>query len=55
MPNARTQALNVPKEPGEQQIGLRLGQLIEGIEPPDDPLIGVRDGAYAVSLSRRNP
>jgi len=31
------------------------GQLIEGIEPPDDPLIGVRDGAYAVSFSRRNP
>jgi catalase len=24
------------------------GQLIEGIEPSDDPLIGVRDGAYAV-------
>ena len=31
------------------------GQLIEGIEPSDDPLIGVRDGAYAVSFSRRNP
>jgi catalase len=24
------------------------GQLVEGIEPSDDPLIGVRDGAYAV-------
>jgi catalase len=31
------------------------GQLIEGIEPSDDPLIAVRDGAYAVSFSRRNP
>ncbi|MGH6846858.1 MAG: catalase family peroxidase [Methylocella sp.] len=31
------------------------GNLIEGIEPSDDPLIGVRDGAYAVSFSRRNP
>ena len=31
------------------------GQLIEGIERSDDPLIGVRDGAYAVSFSRRNP
>ncbi len=31
------------------------GQLIDGIEPSDDPLIGVRDGAYAVSLSRRTP
>jgi catalase len=31
------------------------GQLIEGIEPSDDPLIDVRNGAYAVSFSRRNP
>jgi catalase len=31
------------------------GQLIDGIEPSDDPLIEVRDGAYAVSLSRRTP
>lgn len=31
------------------------GRLIEGIEPSDDPLIDVRDGAYAVSFSRRNP
>ncbi|MGB6324894.1 MAG: catalase family peroxidase [Methylocella sp.] len=30
------------------------GNLIEGIEPSDDPLISVRDGAYAVSFSRRN-
>lgn len=31
------------------------GQLTDGIEPSDDPLIDVRDGAYAVSYSRRNP
>jgi catalase len=31
------------------------GQLTDGIEPSDDPLIDVRDSAYAVSLSRRNP
>jgi len=29
--------------------------LIDGIEPSDDPLIAVRGGAYAVSFSRRNP
>jgi catalase len=31
------------------------GQLSDGIEPSDDPLIDVRDGAYAESFSRRNP
>ena len=31
------------------------GQLTDGIEQSDDPLIDVRDGAYAVSFSRRNP
>lgn len=31
------------------------GQLTDGIEPSDDPLIDVRDGAYAVSFSRRSP
>ncbi|MDB5406997.1 MAG: catalase [Rhodospirillales bacterium] len=31
------------------------GQLTDGIEPSDDPLIDVRNGAYAVSFSRRNP
>jgi catalase len=31
------------------------GQLTDGIEESDDPLIDVRDGAYAVSFSRRNP
>ena len=31
------------------------GQLTEGIEQSDDPLIDVRTEAYAVSFSRRNP
>jgi catalase len=31
------------------------GQLTDGIEPSDDPLIDVRDSAYAVSFSQRNP
>jgi catalase len=31
------------------------GQLTDGIEQSDDPLIDVRDGAYAISFSRRNP
>ncbi len=30
------------------------GQVIDGIDVSDDPLIGVRDGAYAVSFSRRS-
>ncbi len=31
------------------------GSLTEGIEQSDDPLVDTRDGAYAVSFSRRNP
>lgn len=31
------------------------GQLTDGIEQSDDPLIDVRNEAYAVSFSRRNP
>ncbi len=31
------------------------GQLTDGVEPSDDPMIDVRNGAYAVSFSRRNP
>jgi catalase len=31
------------------------GQVTDGIEVSDDPLIGDRDGSYAVSFSRRNP
>ncbi|MGC2779914.1 MAG: catalase family peroxidase [Bradyrhizobium sp.] len=31
------------------------GQLTDGIEQSDDPMIDVRGGAYAISFSRRNP
>ncbi len=31
------------------------GALIPGIEESDDPLVDLRDGAYAVSFGRRNP
>lgn len=30
------------------------GQLTDGIEPSDDPLITLRDGAYGISFSQRN-
>ena len=30
------------------------GQVTDGIEPSDDPLIAARDGAYAISFSRRS-
>jgi catalase len=30
------------------------GQLTEGVEPSDDPLIDMRNGAYAESFSRRS-
>jgi catalase len=31
------------------------GQVTDGIEASDDPMIAVRDGAYAESFSRRSP
>ncbi|WFU79936.1 catalase family peroxidase [Bradyrhizobium sp. CIAT3101] len=31
------------------------GQLTDGIEQSDDPMVDVRNGAYAISFSRRNP
>ncbi|MDU6746519.1 MAG: catalase, partial [Bradyrhizobium sp.] len=31
------------------------GQLTDGIEASDDPMIDIRNGAYAISFSRRNP
>jgi catalase len=31
------------------------GQVTDGIEASDDPMIAARDGAYAVSFSRRSP
>ncbi|WP_414474804.1 catalase family peroxidase [Microvirga sp. M2] len=39
----------------EKKLLFLPGQLTDGIEASDDPMIEVRDGAYAVSFSRRNP
>jgi catalase len=30
------------------------GNLVDGIEPSDDPMIAVRDETYAVSFGRRS-
>jgi catalase len=38
----------------QKQLLFLPGQVVEGIEVSDDPLIGTRDGAYAVSFSRRS-
>jgi catalase len=46
----------VPNSLDAQKALLFLpGQLTDGIEASDDPLIDVRTGAYAVSYSRRSP
>lgn len=37
----------------EKELLFLPGQLVEGIEPSDDPMIAVRDAAYAISFSRR--
>ncbi len=42
-------------EEAQKSLLFLPGQLTDGIEASDDPLIDVRDGAYAVSFSRRNP
>lgn len=39
----------------EKKLLFLPGQLTDGIEESDDPLIDVRSGAYALSFSRRNP
>jgi catalase len=45
-----------PNSPEAQKKLLFLpGQVTDGIEASDDPMIAVRDGAYAVSFSRRSP
>jgi catalase len=35
----------------EKKLLFLPGQLTDGIEEPDDPLIDIRDGAYALSFS----
>ncbi len=45
----------VPDSLSAQKALLFLpGQVIDGIDVSDDPLIGTRDSAYAVSFSRRS-
>ena len=39
----------------EKKLLFLPGQLTDGIEQSDDPLIDIRNGAYALSFSRRNP
>jgi catalase len=39
----------------EKKLLFLPGQLTDGIEESDDPLIDTRNGAYALSFSRRNP
>ena len=39
----------------EKKLLYLPGQLPDGIEPSDDPMIDVRNSAYAVSFGRRNP
>jgi catalase len=38
----------------EKQLLFLPGQLTDGIEPSDDPMIDIRNGSYAVSFSRRS-
>ena len=46
----------VPDSLDAQKMLLFLpGQLTEGIEISDDPMIEIRNGAYAESFSRRSP
>src|SRR6516164_4129249 len=39
----------------EKKLVFLPGALTEGIDKSNDPLIDIRDGAYALSFSRRNP
>src|SRR5262249_39055949 len=46
----------VPDSAGAgEKLGFLAWQLTGGVEESDDPLIDIRDGAYALSFSRRNP
>jgi catalase len=42
-------------EEAQKKLLFLPGQLTDGLEQSDDPMIDVRNGAYAVSFSRRNP
>jgi catalase len=41
-------------EQAEKKLLFLPGQLPDGIEPSDDPMIDIRNSAYAESFSRRN-
>src|SRR4051812_47010152 len=42
-------------EEAQKKLLFLPGQLTDGIEQSDDPMVDVRNGAYAISFSRRNP
>ena len=46
--------LRASKDPTVARLLIEIGRDY-GIEPSDDPMISIRDGAYAESFSRRNP
>jgi len=39
----------------QKQLLFLPGQVPDGIEPSDDPMVAIRNDAYALSFSRRNP
>jgi catalase len=41
-------------EEAEKKLLFLPGQVTDGIEPSEDPLLPARDGAYAISFSRRS-
>jgi catalase len=42
-------------EEAQKKLLFLPGQLTDGIDQSDDPMVDVRNGAYAISFSRRNP
>jgi catalase len=42
-------------EEAQKKLLFLPGQLTDGIEQSDDPMVDVRNGAYAISFSRRSP
>lgn len=49
------EALSPDSLEAQKKLLFLPGALTDGIEPSGDPLVDVRDGAYAVSFARRNP
>jgi catalase len=42
-------------EEAQKKLLFLPGQLTDGIEQSDDPMVDVRNATYAISFSRRNP